>query len=196
MAFTAPGKLSERIVRGERSSVDERRILIYSGYPDFCDEGSPLSCFYYYARVPLSDSAKNQLYPGLRERIKGLAKPEAAGVLLSYIQREFPYREDEKVWKRERYFYAEETLYYPFSDCEDRAILYTWLVRDLLQLPTALVYYPGHLAAAVCFGEPVPGDATLVEGKRYLICDPTYIGAGVGREMPTVDTSRARVIPL
>lgn len=196
MAFTVPGKYPEQLARGERSFVDERRILVYSGYPDYCDEGNSLSCFYYYAQVPLSESAKKQLYPVLRERIKGLANPEAAGVLLSYIQRDYPYREDEKVWRRERYFYAEETLYYPFSDCEDRAILYTWLIRDLLQLPTALVYYPGHLAAAVCFGESVPGDATLIEGKRYLICDPTYIGAGIGREMPTVDTTRARVIPL
>ena len=34
-------------------------------------------------------------------------------------------------------------------NCEDRAILFTRIVRDLLGLKCILIYYPGHLASAV-----------------------------------------------
>ncbi len=196
MAFTRPATAHENPAQGKRSTVDGTRIRFYDGYPEFCDEGLPLSGFYYMAMVPLSRSAKEALYPSLKSRIAGKSATEAAGILLTYIQKEFPYREDEKVWNKERYFLAEETLCYDYSDCEDRAILYSWLVRDLLGLKTALVYYPGHLATAVRFGSSVDGDATFINGERYLICDPTYFGAGIGEEMPGVDKSKASVIPL
>ena len=196
MAFESPFKSQERSIQGSRSMVDQNRIRFYNRYPDYCDEGFPLSSFYYHAMVPLSQSAKNALYPALKKRIEGKSTAQAAEILLKYIQMEYPYREDEKVWRKERYFYAEETLCYDYSDCEDRAILYSWLVRDLLGLKTALVYYPGHVATAVRFMERIPGDATIIDGERYLICDPTFMEASIGMEMTTVDRSKARVIPL
>lgn len=196
MAFSNPADVPGKTVSGQHSPVDETRISFFETCPDFCDEGQPLTAFYYHAAVPLSANARNKFYPVLKEHTANLSDAAAANFLLSFIQKYFPYREDGKVWQKERYFYAEETLYYEFSDCEDRAVLYTRLVRDLLGLKTALVYYPGHLAAAVCFKENVPGDATIVEGKRYVICDPTYIGVGIGREMTIVDRSKAVVIPL
>lgn len=94
------------------------------------------------------------------------------------------------------FFFADETLYYPSCDCEDRAILFTRLIRDLLGLKTALIYYPGHLASAVCFTENVAGDYLLLEDNRYLICDPTYINAPVGKTMPDMDNKKAKVILL
>lgn len=196
MVFVRPYASNEKPVQGNQSLVDENRIRFFNTYPDFCDEGNPLSSFYYHAMVPLSKSAQKDLYPRLKQRTQGKSAVEAANILLSYFYNEFEYKEDENVWHTERYFYGEETLCYRFSDCEDRAILYTWLVRDLLGLKTALVYYPGHLATAVRFPEDIPGDATLIDGARYLICDPTYVGARIGMEMTIVDTSKAYVIPL
>lgn len=196
MVFVHPYTSIEKPVQGKQSLVDENRIRFFNTYPDFCDEGKPLSSFYYHAMVPLSKSAQEDLYPQLKRLIQGKSAVEAANILLSYFYSEFDYKEDEYVWHSERYFYGEETLCYRFSDCEDRAILYTWLVRDLLGLKTALVYYPGHLAAAIRFQEDIPGDATIIDGARYLICDPTYVGARVGMEMTIVDTSKAYVIPL
>ena len=64
----------------------------------------------------------------------------------------FEYKLDSEMWGvADRAFFPDETLHYPYRDCEDGAILFTRLVRDLLGLPSALVYYPGHLAAAVAF---------------------------------------------
>lgn len=85
---------------------------------------------------------------------------------------------------------------FPYCDCEDRAILFTRLVRDLLGLKAALVYYPGHLASAICFTEDISGDYIMVDNAKYLICDPTYIGTPVGVTMPGMDNEKAKVILL
>ena len=90
------------------------------------------------------------LYTPLREQLAGLDKKEAAERLLNFVQTAFVYEYDEKVWGHDRAFFAEETLFYPYCDCEDRSILFSRLVRDLLGLDAVLVYYPGHLATAVC----------------------------------------------
>jgi hypothetical protein len=79
---------------------------------------------------------------------------------------------------------------------EDRSILLSRLVRDLLALKVVLVYYPGHLATAIHFSNDVRGDYLMLSGTRYTICDPTYIGASVGMTMPDMDNSKATVILL
>lgn len=59
-----------------------------------------------------------------------------------------------------------------------------------------MIYYPGHLACAVNFTENVNGDYINLNGKRFIVTDPTYIGAPVGRTMPDMDNSTAKVIML
>ena len=81
-------------------------------------------------------------------------------------------------------------------NCEDRAILFTRIVRDLLGLKCILIYYPGHLASAVCFNQQVTGDYILLSGNKFVVCDPTYIGAPVGLTMPNMDNKSANVIIL
>ena len=69
-------------------------------------------------------------------------------------------------------------------------------MRDLLGLDVALIYYPGHLATAVCFDGEVKGDAMTVDGRRFTVCDPTYIGAPVGAQMPGLDCVKAQALVL
>ena len=132
----------------------------------------------------------------MREKIAGLSEKDAVERLLNWVQTAFKYEYDEKVWGHDRVFFAEETLYYPYCDCEDRSILLSRLVRDLLGLKVILVYYPGHLAMAVGFTEDVAGDYIIQGGKRYVVCDPTYINAPVGMTMPDMNNQTARIILL
>ena len=106
------------------------------------------------------------------------------------------YEYDNKVWGRDRAFFAEESLYYPYCDCEDRSILFTRLVRDILGLDCILIYYPGHLAAAVAFTDVVSGDYIMLNGRKFIVTDPTYIGAPIGKTMPRMDNKSATVILL
>ena len=108
----------------------------------------------------------------------------------SFSQREF----DEKVWGADRAFFPSESLFYPYCDCEDRSILLSRLVGDLLGLKSTLIYYPGHLAMAIHFNEPVKGDYVEYNGERFVVCDPTYIGAPIGMTMPDMDNAAAKLI--
>ena len=144
----------------------------------------------------MNERVKKQLYPPLRSVIQGKSQQEAANILLNFVQTAFVYEYDDKVWGSDRAFFAEESLYYPYCDCEDRSILFSRLVRDLLGLKVLLVYYPGHLATAVRFTEPVTGDYISLNNQKYIVCDPTYIGAPVGATMPDMDNGKAKVILL
>jgi len=46
------------------------------------------------------------------------------------------------------------------------------------------------------FSAPLPGDAVEYKGDRYLVCDPTYIGASVGMSMPAVKGQVPEVIEV
>ena len=146
-----------------------------------------------FAYMPLSNKAANGLFSGLLNQITGKSELEGANILLNFVQTAFEYKTDTEVWGKERVFFPEETLYYPYCDCEDRAILFCFLVHKLMGLDVAFVSYPGHLAAAVNFNEQVSGDYFLVSGKKYVVCDPTFINAPVGRTMPGMDNNTAEV---
>lgn len=149
-----------------------------------------------YANTPICQETQSILYPQLRSFIDGYSELDAVERLLNWVQTAFVYEYDDKVWGGDRAFFPDETLYYPYCDCEDRSILFTRLVRDLLGLKCILIYYPGHLASAVCFNENVRGDYIQLNGTRYVVCDPTYIGASVGRTMPDMDNNTAKIIVL
>lgn len=176
--------------------VNENMIDFYNTYPTSEINNNFMTRWAMYANTPLDEHVKKDLYPALKEKINGMNQLEAANKLLNWVQTAFVYEYDDKVWGHDRAFFAEETLYYPYCDCEDRSILFSRLTRDLLGLETILVFYPGHLASAVCFTENVSGDYISLNGKRYVITDPTYIGAPVGRTMLDMDNSQAHVILL
>ncbi|MDE7385631.1 MAG: hypothetical protein K2N28_00670 [Muribaculaceae bacterium] len=182
-------------VRGV-SRVPRKLIEFYNGFPSSAIGGNPLTRWSMYANVPLAGSTRAMLYPMLTSSVEGLSEIDAANRLLNWVQTGFVYEYDDKVWGHDRAFFAEETLYYPYCDCEDRSILFSRLVRDLLGLDVALIYYPGHLATAVCFNEDVDGDAMMIGDKRFVVCDPTYIGAPVGAQMPGLDYANTRAIIL
>lgn len=158
----------------------------------------------YQHRLPLHQSRQVRklkpraaaLYPPLRSAIEGCTQQEAANRLLNFVQTAFEYEYDDKVWGYDRPFFAEETLFYPYCDCEDRSILFSRLVRDLMGLDVVLVYYPGHLATAVAFTEDVAGDYLMVGGRKFVVCDPTFINAPVGRTIPDMNNAEACVLRL
>ena len=149
-----------------------------------------------YANTPLCAEVRDELYPQLKRAVTGVSEQMAVEKLLNWVQTAFVYEYDDKVWGGNRAFFPDETLYYPYCDCEDRSILFTRLVRDLLGLKCILIYYPGHIAAAVSFTQPVTGDYIQTGGRRFTVCDPTYIVAPVGRTMPKMNNASAKVIIL
>ncbi|MBP5339301.1 MAG: transglutaminase domain-containing protein [Prevotella sp.] len=175
---------------------NKNQIDFCNDYPQSTINDDLMTKWAIYANVPLAANIREEVYPQLKPILSGKSEYEQVRRILDLVQTGFKYELDDKIWGGDRPFFAEETLYYPYQDCEDRSVLFSRLVRDLVGLPIILVYYPGHLATAVGFNEEVPGDYIKFGGRRYVVCDPTYIGAPVGRTMPQCDNSRAKVILL
>ncbi|MBQ9077274.1 MAG: hypothetical protein IJY31_05465 [Muribaculaceae bacterium] len=177
-------------------STNKNLIEFYGTYPASEVGNNFMTKWAMYANTPISDQARLSLYPRLKNSISGKTQQQSVEILLNFVQTAFVYGYDSKIWGYDRAFFADETLFYPYSDCEDRSILFSRLVRDLVGLSVVLVYYPGHLATAVEFSTMVKGDYLSIDGRKFVVCDPTYIGAPVGRTMPDMDNSVAKVILL
>ncbi|MBQ7812380.1 MAG: hypothetical protein IJ394_07485 [Bacteroidales bacterium] len=196
-------KSSPRRLRSRRyqnaevtSAVNINLMDFYEDYPHPHQRNNVYTTWAFYADAPVSADMKNSIYPRLKAAIAGKSQREAANILINFVQTGFEYKTDEEAWGYERSFFPEESLYYPFCDCEDRSILFSRLVRDLMGLDVVLLYYPGHLATAVRFDEDIPGDYIVLKSGDYLVCDPTYINASIGMTMPDMDNSTAVVICL
>lgn len=177
-------------------SVNKNLLSFFNSYPTSEVGGNFMTRWAMYANTPVCKEIQNELYPQLKSYLSGCSQLEAVERLLNWVQTAFVYEYDDKVWGGDRAFFPDETLYYPYCDCEDRSILFTRLVRDLLGLRCILIYYPGHLASAVNFTNQVSGDYINVNGTKFVVCDPTYIGASVGHTMPDMDNNNAKVIVL
>ncbi len=195
---SSPRQLSSKRYPDMKAAVatDKNLISAFNNYPTGFLSGDVCTRWAVYANTPLSPTAVNSLYPSLRKSIAGLSTLDAVQRILNFVQTAFVYEYDDKVWGGDRAFFADESLYYPYCDCEDRSILFSRIVRDLLGLKVLLVYYPGHLATAVNFPSQVAGDYISLRGEKYVICDPTYIGASVGATMPDMNNAAAKVILL
>jgi hypothetical protein len=167
--------------------VNQNLMDFYETYPSSRIGDDFTTRWVMYANTPLQEDIKNQIYPELRRTLEGKRPVEKVERILNLVQTGFEYGYDDVVWGGDRPFFSEETLNYPLCDCEDRSILFTRLVRDLVGLKCALIYYPGHLAAAVHFDEEVGGVRYLLDNVPYVVCDATYIGASVGMQMPDCD---------
>lgn len=148
-----------------------------------------------YANAPVYSGVESAVLPSLKAAIEGKDEQTAAGILLDFCQNGFKYATDDQQFGYEKPFFIEELFYYPMCDCEDRSILYRYLVKKLLGLDVVLLDYPGHIATAVRFNSPVNGDYITYNGNRYTICDPTYINARIGMAMPQYRSTPAKVLP-
>jgi len=174
----------------------QARVQTNQNLIDFYNSHPMTSDWNLYVRTGLSEIVKQSLYPALKKAIVNKSKTEAAEILLRFLQTTFDYMTDGQQFGYERPFFADENFFYPYNDCEDRAILYALLVKDLLGLEAVLLYYPGHLATAVYFPENITGDYLNIDGKKFIVCDPTYIGANIGEAMTNYKNVSANVIKL
>lgn len=171
-----------------RVAVDVPKALMdfYKDYPQ-CD-------YSVYFNAPVNAAMENRILSSLAPLVQGRNEADAANILINFVQTAFQYQTDGQQFGYEKPFFVEELFYYPYSDCEDRAMLFSYLVRKLLGLDVVLLDYPEHIATAVRFNGNVSGDYLMVNGRKYIVCDPTYIGASIGMTMPRYKTVSAKVL--
>ena len=155
-------------------SINESLMNYYNSLPLIND-------WSFYARQPMYPSVKEQVLPSLKRAIEGESEIDAANDIIHFVQSAFKYEVDSVLFGRERTYYKEELFYHPASDCEDRSVLFSDLIHQLLGLDVVLLHYPNHLATAVKFKTEIDnGHSVTIEGQKYMICDPTCRYSDVG----------------
>jgi len=170
--------------RGEKIKLNvpyDRRLVEYMG-------SFPQSEFELYFDTDGSSLVRQGLLAELGKHTATMGEEEAVNFLLAFVQSSFAYQTDDDQFGHEKYFFVEESLHFPYNDCEDRSVLFAWLVHELLGIKVVGLVYPGHMTTAVALGQ-VRADFSTVDyqGNRFVIADPTYIGATVGMAMPSYE---------
>ncbi len=152
-----------------------------------------LSIFFNY---PVSEVTENSILIGLKPQLVGMNELDAVNFLLSFLHYSFEYKTDDQQFGHEKWFYPEHLFFYPFSDCEDRSVLFAYLVKTLLNLEVIGLNYENHVSTAVLFNGNVKGDKIIYKNKSYLACDPTFVGASAGMSMPQFINATPKIIDI
>lgn len=167
---------------------NQNAINFYNDYP--------LADIEVYFDATITLQTKESLTDALLPIIKDMPESEAVLVLLRFVQTAFEYQTDQQQFGREKFFFPDELFSYQASDCEDRSVLFSYLVKEMLDLDVIGLNYPGHMATAVKFNEEVVGDFINYKGDKYVVCDPTYVNAPIGQTMPQYADNNAIVVEL
>lgn len=157
----------------------DRRLVQYL-------DSFPQSEFELYFDTDGSSLVRQGLLAELRKYTATMGEEEAVDFLLAFVQKAFAYKNDDEQFGREKYFFVEESLHFPYNDCEDRSVIFSWLAHELVGIKVIGLVYPGHMTTGVALKQLKPEFSTVTyQGRQYAIADPTYIGASVGMAMPS-----------
>lgn len=132
----------------------------------------PVVDFETYFNIPLSRETYQSLIPILKENVQKMSTKKGVDYLMQFTRYAFLYEDDEALLGKEKRFSPEQTLLNDQSDCDDRAALFFFLVKEIYNLPMIALLYPTHITMAVAFDKPV-GEAIYYNGKAYSVCEPT-----------------------
>ena len=153
-------------------ATDVNLINFYRDYP-LCE----LEVFF---SAPMTTSATNSLESFFNPLLKGMTPEQKVAILLEFTQKSFAYKTDKEHFGREKFLFPDELFFHPYSDCEDRSVLFTRLVRHFTGLTCAGLEYPGHVNTAVLFSGETTGTRIKINDQSFTVCDPTYRNAPVG----------------
>lgn len=132
----------------------------------------PVVDFESYFNIPLSRETYSSLIPTLNENLKKMDQKKGIDYLMRFTRYAFLYEDDGENFGKEKRNAPEQTLLSTYSDCDDRAALFFYLVKEIYNLPMVAVLYPEHLTIAVNLDKPI-GNTVNYKGKQYSFCEPT-----------------------
>lgn len=125
-----------------------------------------------YFNIPLSKETYSSLIPLLQKSVKKMNTKTGIDYLMRFTRYAFLFETDSKVFGKEKRLSPEQTLLYEQSDCEDRAALFFFLVKEIYNLPMIVLAYPDHVTIAVKLKKPI-GTPIIYNGMTYSVCEPT-----------------------
>lgn len=140
----------------------------------------PFCALNIYFNTPLSPDLNKSCKGIMDQYVKGETRIDQVRFILKFVQDAFPYKLDADQFGKEKYLFADQLFHYPYSDCEDKAVLFCRLVSQLTGLDCVGLVYPNHVTTAVCLHEEHTGSYLTIKSKNYVVCDPTYENAPIG----------------
>ncbi len=126
-----------------------------------------------YFNIPLSEATHKSLIPILKANLKGMNEKKGVDYLMRFTRYAFLYENDDEIFGKEKRLSPEQTLLNQYSDCDDRAALFFYLVKEIYNLPMIALLYPTHVTMAVQFDKPIGSSSIVYNGKAYTVCEPT-----------------------
>ncbi len=157
--------------------VNQEVSALFANYPTVTFED--------YFNIPLSRQTYQSLVPILKNNMKGMKEKKGVEYLMKFTRNAFLYEDDQANFGKEKRLCPEQTLLSSASDCDDRAALFFYLVKEIYNLPMIALVYPQHITIAVLLEKPV-GQTIEYNGRQYTLCEPTPQGANlaVGKVAP------------
>lgn len=125
-----------------------------------------------YFNIPVSKETYSSLIPELKKQTIHLSQQEGVDYIMNFTRHAFLFETDQVNFGKEKRMSPEQTLLYKYSDCDDRASLFFYLVKEIYNLPMIAVLYPTHISMAVKLDKPI-GNSIEYNGEKYSFCDPT-----------------------
>lgn len=141
-----------------------------------------------FFNAPIESRTYAGIATGLKKFVDGKKASDAMNFVLHFVQKSFEYERDDQQFGREKVMFAQETLYYKKSDCEDRAVLFSYLIKELFGVGVVGVKYKDHMATALYV--PMQGDSVKSGSREFVIADPTYVNSSIGQSMPKYKSKR------
>lgn len=143
----------------------------------------PQAQFEVFFNAQPSEPLRQSILNNLKPIVEKMDKPTAMNFLLQFVQLSFDYKTDPQQFGYEKYFYADELFFYPYCDCEDRSVLFSYLAHTLMGYDVVGTEFPEHMATAVALDYQTEGTRYRVGTSTYTVADPTYMNAKVGQCM-------------
>lgn len=172
----------------------------YDGYLYFFKANVNQSLVEYYRDLPtinintvylnygLSSGVMQSLVSEMRQATASMKKTDAVQFMLQFVQSAFEYRKDEQVYGEEKFAFPEETLLNDYADCEDKAMLFAYLVNKVSGLKTVALFYKDakHINVGIENWNAKTASSFVFNDKGYIVCEPSGKGFTPGESATAV----------
>lgn len=149
-----------------------------------------------YFDAPFTFLSGESLLRQFKPVLSAMKLEEGAAFLQQFVQKSFAYRPYNDLYGYDRFMFPEELLFKDESNDKGKALLYSWMISNLLNQKAALVEFPGFYSVAISLNQPMEGDNFLIDRKSYTIADPTFDNAPIGLVMKEFYPLKPLVKPL
>lgn len=193
LSLPTPPVLGQRLIRKEikTPSSAKEKVGWRKGLTDFYN-AYPETELAIYLNTPMSKELKTSLEPIVASLIDKDDKVKSVQNILTWFYHSFPYKLD----KKQQTLFPEQTVLYPYSDCEDRSILFAHIVREFIGLDAVLFQFEEHIATGIAFDKPIDGFSYIHKKRKYTACDPSSRYCRIGFITEIRDKHNLSVIEL